>query len=185
MNKSCQDLRPMLSDYLDGILERKERSELEDHLQNCPDCQHEIETERQVINILTCLPYQICPERVTQKIEDATDSMGKPYPYKIKRQFHFDFYHWKPLYVGFALTLIVILILLKPFRPHNDGIEDSVSQEDLLKARNQAKWSLAYIAEVIHDAQKQAVDDVLMNELPKTFRKSIRSTFSIVKGEKK
>ena len=95
--------------------------------------------------------------------------------------------HWKPLYVGFALTLILLFILFKPFVTREDTVPVPVpvTQEELLKVKNQAKWSLAYIADKLQDVQKEAVEDVLMKKLPRTFRQSIRNTFSSSKGGKK
>jgi hypothetical protein len=76
-------------------------------------------------------------------------------------------------------------LLFKPFVPSEQSVPVTITQEEVFKARKQAKWSLVFVAGLIHETQKEVVEDVLIKELPKTFRKTIRNTFPIMKGGKK
>ena len=44
----CSKVREILFEYIDGTLSKSELSAIEEHLQNCPDCQLELEQIKRI-----------------------------------------------------------------------------------------------------------------------------------------
>ncbi len=70
-----------LSNYLDGELDASLRSDLEHHLQKCPDCRMVVNTTKKTIEIFcNCAPAPL-PEDVRARLHRALEE-------HLKRQTH-------------------------------------------------------------------------------------------------
>lgn len=57
----CYDIQALLSEYIDGVLDKQEKQNVEDHLKRCSNCQNELEELRETIGFIASLPEEIPP----------------------------------------------------------------------------------------------------------------------------
>lgn len=86
---TCKDFLKELTDYLDGVIDTRTRSELEEHLLWCPNCHVICDTTKQTIQIYRdAQPYEL-PESLRTRLQKAILSKCKcvklPKP-KLKRK---------------------------------------------------------------------------------------------------
>jgi hypothetical protein len=60
--------------------------------------------------------------------------------------------------------------------------EGRITHEEAYQARQRAKTSLAYVAQLIQSTEKDTVNDVLSKTLPKAIRKSIQRVVPVETG---
>lgn len=177
MNTKCDAIKPLFEQFLNGDLRRKERSKVKKHLQRCSNCRIELEKEQQIEAMLVTLPKFKCPEKVAQAIfkTTVTNKEWKFFP---------TFFGWKTAVVG-VVTLAIILFFVFYFNINlKNQIHIEYSQNEILKTRKQAKWSLVYAAQIIQKSERQVVDNVLINNLPQTVRDALKKTVPLFKGGK-
>jgi anti-sigma factor RsiW len=74
---TCKDFLKELTDYLDGAIDNRTRSELEEHLLWCPNCHVICDTTKQTIQIYRdAQPYDL-PESLRTKLQKAILSKCK------------------------------------------------------------------------------------------------------------
>ena len=61
---NCQDILENLNDYIDGELDRQLCSDIEAHIDSCPDCQIVVNTLKKTIQL-----YQLTSEEIDFPIE--------------------------------------------------------------------------------------------------------------------
>jgi len=71
----CEYIREMLSSYIDGMTSEKENKIIKAHLENCSQCQSELEHLRALCATLKNLPTPELPERFR---EDLHKRLGEP-----------------------------------------------------------------------------------------------------------
>ena len=67
----CNEIRELLSIYIDDMLEDELKSEVEKHIAFCPECKKEYEELKKLSQILSDLPEVPLPENFDQRIHDA------------------------------------------------------------------------------------------------------------------
>ena len=86
---TCKDFLKELTDYLDGAIDSRTRSELEEHLLWCPNCHVICDTTKQTIQIYRdAQPYEL-PESLRTRLQKAILSKCKcvtPAKLKAKRK---------------------------------------------------------------------------------------------------
>ena len=182
MNAPCREIRSLLDPFLDGDLRGKEKSRVRKHLKECPSCRSEVTKEREVVEMLTTLPEIRCPEKVVRRIEEATLDQEKKDSLLNRMKFFAESVHWRTVTVGVAAAAIVFLFVVHPYSDRDQPFQSPYSQEEVLKARNQAKWSLAHIAKMMNKTEREVVENVLLKKLPQTVRKSIRNAVPLFQG---
>lgn len=182
MNVPCLEIRSLFDQFLDGDLRKKERSRVKKHLKECPACRSELAKEREVGELFTALPEIRCPERVTRRIEEAT--LGRKTKDSLFRRIKVvgGSYHWRTVSVGVAVVALVFLFVVHPYINREPPVQGPYSQEEVLEARNQAKWSLAYLAKTMNRTEKEVIENVLLKDIPQTVRKSIKNAVPIFRG---
>ena len=181
MNVPCHNIRELLDDFLDGDLSRSEKSKIKRHLKGCPECRSELMRQRKTENYLKRLPLIHCPDSVIKQIERLTFGNGEGH--RKYRRFSLSLsptWRWVP--VGLAATAVIILLIFYPSLERDDPGSVSYSQEEVMEAKNKAKWSLAYIAKTVNRTEREVVENVLLKDVPKTLRKSIRKAVPILQG---
>jgi anti-sigma factor RsiW len=189
MNQQCRKTRSLFGPYLDGDLGPRAIRRVDGHLKDCPACRAELQVERQVVETFTTLPELACPERVERKImarlaEEPRKSglfdrlgqlLGSP--------------GWKT--VAACAAAFVVLMLFLPLAPEspvgtetalNTSEDGVISHEEAYQARQQARTSLAYVAHLIQNTEKETVNDVLTSKLPKAIRNSLQRVVAVKKG---
>ena len=182
MNVPCHEFREMLDLSLDGGLSRKERARLREHLKTCPSCRTAFEADREVINALSELTELPCDEGVIRRIEERTIGHRKK-PSRIMEMFFTrESSRWRILSVGLAASTIILLFALHPIFERKDIDTTQYTKEEITQAKDQAKWSLAYLANKLSETEKEVVENVLLKDLPKTVRKSIKNAVPLFRG---
>jgi predicted anti-sigma-YlaC factor YlaD len=182
MNAPCEDIRTLFESFLDGGLSKRERIRVKKHLKACPACRSELEREREVVDLLSALPEVKCPEGIVQKIEEETFGREKKKSHIKRWVFGGQRLRWGTLSVGVAVVAVIILLVVQPLGDRNQTNQVQYSQEEVEKAKDEAKWSLAYLARVVSETERNVVEDVLLKDVPSTVRKSIQKTIPIFGG---
>jgi anti-sigma factor RsiW len=73
----CLQLVALLSDYLDGRLSLEIRSDLEQHLNGCPECTAFVGTFRSTVSLLQSLTDQDLPEELRVRLRAFLDDRCK------------------------------------------------------------------------------------------------------------
>jgi len=184
MKKQCKDIHDLFESYLNGGLSRKYRSEFTDHLKNCPACRERLEQEKKINEVLRSFPHQACPESVTEAIFQQTVHQKRQRKAGHKREAIPVFIRQYAL-IGAASVAVVLLLVFHPFRNSDEfktRNNQKISQEELNTAREQAKWSLVYVAQNLKKGEKEAVEDVIMNKVPSTIKKAIEKAIPLFNG---
>ncbi len=189
MNQQCRKTRSLFGPYLDGDLGPRAIRRVDGHLGDCPVCRAEMQGERQVADTFTALPELLCSERVDRKImarlaeepqkrglfDRLGQLLGSP--------------GWKTVTACAAAFVVVMLFLpLAPESPVgtetalNTSEDGVISHEEAYQARQRAKTSLAYVAHLIQNTEKETVSEVLTSKLPKAIRNSLQRVVPVTKG---
>jgi len=67
----CEELRILISDYLDGELDVEVCAEFERHVAHCDRCQIVIRTTRRTISIYRQRPPQPVPDETARRLREA------------------------------------------------------------------------------------------------------------------
>jgi predicted anti-sigma-YlaC factor YlaD len=182
MKNQCREIRSLLDQFLDGDLPGKETSEVKIHLKECPSCRSELQKERGVIKMFEVLPELECPDKVLQNIETAIRDQERYESPIRKLRMVFESFRWQMVSVGVAAAAVLFLIVVSPFTEHKESIPVQYSLEQALEAQTAAKWSLAYAVKTMSTAEEDAVEEVFMEYLPTTMRRSIQNTKLLSSG---
>lgn len=179
MNVPCHEIADLMDAFLDGTLSRKEKSRVKKHLKACASCRTEWAEQREVEEILFRLPRLRCPEEVTQRIKSLTVGRGRVSPLgRLLMTGESLGWGWVP--VGLAATAIILVFVLHPLLDQKEPVP--YTQEEVIKAKNQVKWSLGYVAKTMNQTEREAVENVLFKNIPKIVRKSIKKAVPIFQG---
>ena len=178
----CYEIQILIEKLLNHEMARKERRDFRKHIHNCPDCRTELEKWQKVEKVLSGFPRQKCPNRVFDNIYSKTIGSEQKNIHRIRFRSFPGHAGWKWAGAAIALGLILLLAVIHPIVNQKKIEEISYSQQEALKAREQAKWSLTYVAQVLRKSEKTAIDNALMIELPQTVRKVVKNTLPILKG---
>lgn len=182
MKEQCKKFRDLFEPYLDGGLSKNLLSGFEDHLKNCPDCRKDLAQEKEFDTALRSFPRQSCPAQVTDQIYQKTvhqhTGSGLLHRFKTVR----PVFKLSYALIGAASIAAVLLLVFNPVRKNQDIKVHNYSQSELKIAREQAKWSLLYVAQNLKKGEKRAVDDVIMDKVPSTIKKAIKKAIPILNG---
>lgn len=64
----CDELRPALPDYLDGVAQDEICRAIEAHLSNCPDCKIHVDTLKKTIVLYRTAPPEVVSGEVHQRL---------------------------------------------------------------------------------------------------------------------
>jgi len=182
MDALCREIRSLFDPFLDGDLGREERVRVKNHLKACSACRSELAREREVETMLTSFPELACSEEVIRKIEATTLDREEKEPLTRSMRSVVESFHWRTVSVGVAVAVTVFLLVVRPFGERDEPMQVQYTEEEVLKVREQAKWSLAYVAKKMNKTERDVLQEVLLKDLPKTVRKSIQKTVPLFKG---
>lgn len=188
MSLQCDYFRKLFDDYINNdTLPAKQKKLITVHLKTCDACRKEYNKELKIMKAIKDIPLFHCPHRVVQRIENKTYGKNKEVNI-ISRLFNWIFIsHIKPISIGMATAIIIIIVTLSPFSPfthsRNEVEETMYTTEEIKKAKKEAELSLAYIGQIFNDENKKAVNSVLLDRFPKIIRKSLKNSINIVGGE--
>lgn len=68
---TCQELVELVTEYLEGALDARDRARFEEHVMTCPPCHAHIDQMRQTIGVIGRLPEDSIPESVESDLLEA------------------------------------------------------------------------------------------------------------------
>ena len=94
----CEQFLDLMSLYLDNELDKQTKSEFEQHLSQCKDCENELKNLEKIISSLNDIPLEELPDGFHEKV------MDKVIAEKTKPSSKFNYKH----YIGFAAAFAVV-----------------------------------------------------------------------------
>ena len=181
-NAKCQKIQALFEKYFDRSLKRKERSELEQHIEQCQECRSILKQEKYINDSLSDLPDLQCPQWVIERIKEATFQKRKHSSESRSPNFLLGFFRWQTVTVGVAVAAVLYLLFFNLRDAGNEPELTTYSQEIIEKASLQAKWSMALVAQILDNTEKRVVQEVLLKELPQSIRGCIRNGIPLIGG---
>lgn len=189
MNQHCRKTRSLFGPYLDRDLGPKVLQRMDAHLEACPECRAELKAEQQVADVFTGLPEMSCPKRVSQRITMRLAEEPKQQPLFHRLGLLIGSPGWKTVSACAAAMIVVMLFL--PLAPENQVAvdtaldssgDDRISHHEAYQARQRAKTSLAYVAQLLQDTEKETVNDILTKKIPKALKESLQRVVPVSTG---
>lgn len=161
--KTCPETKALLPDYLEGQLPAAMVSEVQSHLQACPECSAELEIEKQLRELLATMPLIACPAEVNERIlahivlEPTGRAAGKSQV------------PWRALTVLAAACLALFVFWTRPEtadQPQAAGPTEPPSAAEVEIAGQEARWALAQVAIVLSQHEATTIDQVFGRVIP-------------------
>lgn len=169
---TCLWVQGVIDSYIDKELAGVESSRLESHLAECSACAEELALARRVKSTLRTLPQQHCPDRVVAAALDQVESKAGPtkkyHPWAWVARWYGRRWQLAAVTAMFLTVLIAGLILMRPQRPTT-----TVSPEELARAEQQVKWTLAYVGHVGQRSASIVYEEVIESELEPLVKKGL------------
>ncbi len=182
MNMQCDEIQSLFERFLNKRIKREEKAHLKKHLEKCDDCRKALRMEEEIRKGLSHLPEIQCSEELIRRIQSRTWGIQEKESLAEKMRFFFQFRYWKIATVGVAVVVVAFLVIRNQEDLTNQVDFGSYTQEEILQAREEARWTLAYVDNKIDESEKKAVEDVFIDRLPKIVRDCIRNTVPLFKG---
>ncbi|MCK4251162.1 zf-HC2 domain-containing protein [candidate division WOR-3 bacterium] len=126
------DLRvELLSGYLDGELDKKQKAEIEKHLKECEACRKELEELRQ-------LDEHVRTAEIEEPSREFIFNINRRVLEKVKKKPRFRLFRFSPILAPAAVALLVFVVLININRPVSFASLD----ERILYAEVEAKKEL-------------------------------------------
>ena len=183
MNADCRKIQVLINDYLDGTLSPSAAEALQSHLSECAECNEGLEQEKQIISLVQTLPVQHVSSAVLRRIEARTVKQKRRTDPGIWIREKLLIPAWPKVAFGVAVVAIAAMMIWQPFSDPADHQNLSYTELDARSAKSQAKWSLAYISDLIRKTEKHVVTDILLKDMPGTLKKSLEKSLPILKGD--
>lgn len=165
--------------YVDGELPPDERATFERVLDDHPHWTQQVRQAKRIRNELNAMPVPACPPQVTQTVLAHTRSAGSPLNWStVWRQFwdRFDALtrlSWQP--VAAMATLVLIVVASVWVSPAPTDLETTrYSAAEVERAEAQAKWALAYVAQVGTETQGTLQREVFQEQIADPTRRALR-----------
>ena len=184
MSNICHDIEPLMDDYFEGCLRRRDRSRFFSHLKTCHVCHEVFQKEKDIVQQLRSLPVYACPDFIENMIRASTIQKAETLHRKGKKKVDWSFF-WKPAMAGAFAVAVILIFVLKPSQTVQEPVQISYTQEEIEIAREQAKYSLALVANTLKKEQERAVKDVVFKDFSQTIKKSVGIALPMLGGDKK
>ena len=180
MKETCKRVDRLLKYFLEGSLSEQEKTFIEKHLMECPDCLNtEADLKEKFLEVDP--PKNIkCPDSVEARVFSTIRDMKNEKAVKNKWGTLFG---WKGALAGVSVAVLFLLVVHLP-RPTSQSTQE-YSQEEIEKARAALKWTLAYSAQTVQKKENNAIDQVFGNYIPKSVQNSARKLLPLFDGGKK
>ena len=125
---SCNDVRELMFEYLDGELDSRTSAKLTAHLMDCRECQTELEGCRKLLDEIGKVDYHV-PEALHGNVMALVGCTAQDKPSKFKRVF--GSFGCRTAAIGTfaaACAVVAIVILNRGFINANSGIAEPVER---------------------------------------------------------
>jgi hypothetical protein len=175
MSKRCKEIRSLFDQLLDGDLAEQELSGVRKHLADCTACRSELQKEKEIITLFERLPELPCPESVHRAVRQNTFDRERSTAPVQKGTYRSRAFRWRLAYAGLAAAVIALLLIWTPLNQWRRPVQITYSPEEMQRTQTQARWSLLFTVATLNRTQKETVEAELIERLPSTLRKGIRS----------
>lgn len=169
--------------YVDGDLPADERDAFEAILAESPHWQAQVQHAQRIRDALHALPELTCPPQVTDAVlhetrRRANGSASTAWWTRLWRALETDgATGWRPALVGLALVLVVVTSIVV-----SDGWLDGdrsatptgYTEAEIEQAEAEAKWALAYVAQVSQKTSTTIERDVLEENVAAPMHRALR-----------
>ncbi len=149
MKNSCTEIRSSLKEYLGNKLEPEKQKQVELHLNECADCQAELEQEKELLALFENAPSQVCPRELVENLKAIPGDNSIALPVRKVSK-------WQYAGVKIAAAVAVaalLLIVCWPTTPVPEQIADR-SDLDQQQIAGELRWSLALTANFLLEARE-------------------------------
>lgn len=107
----CNEIRELLSLYVDNELSEKEMKQVESHFENCPDCKQEYLEVLEITELLREIPEEKIPEQFEFRLKKALAEEGKQIREKIQvtQMVEKKKYNWRMMSSIAAIFIVGII----------------------------------------------------------------------------
>lgn len=164
--RNCQDIQELLSFYIDDCLEPAEKAQLEEHLQECSQCQEELEALKKTINMFASLDEELIPpasfrRELREKLEKEQKDKKIGFSEKLINFFNRASYRaWIPLAAAAVLLIVVLPVIINGIGPL--GLQSAKEEAQKSMEFNEADNS--FDAAVKHPAGDRAQSEILLDK---------------------
>lgn len=107
VNMNCDDIKLMISEYLDNELTKEKESFLFTHLSSCDECREEFKMQNSIQYEVKIHQKEVS-EKFEQKVFDSIQNREKPFIQKW-------FTKPTPAYINYVLGIVIVVITLFSF----------------------------------------------------------------------
>jgi hypothetical protein len=117
---TCDVSGELLSGYLDGELDEKQKKELEEHLKTCQICRDELEELKKVDEYIRSL-------EVEEPSREFIFNLNHRIIARVKKKSWFPFFRFSPILVPATVAILVLIILVNIQQPSRlAGLDDRI-----------------------------------------------------------
>lgn len=165
---TCARAQVLLEPHLDGELSPARREQFEAHLRSCAGCREELMAAQALRSGLRALPRWRCPEEVLHKVlarveAEAGRSAGLAGSVAAGFVARLGAAIWRPALAAASIAALALGIGILARAPRTGA-----SAADLVRAEREARWALAYVAELTgRTAMQDVVGEVVAGVIGK------------------
>jgi len=147
--RDCNEVRDMLSLYIDDYLEPTEKADFLEHLEGCLECQRELQVLQEVVVMFNSLdeeeliPPASFRRELRSKLEKEQKASKVTYIDKAAKFFNKSFKSWMPLAAAAVLLLVIVPVLTNGFGLMNAKSAREEAKSDSAPSAPQRYGSLA------------------------------------------
>jgi len=154
----------MLERYLDDDLAPERAAQVAAHVQRCDTCRAELTAAERVQAGLRALPRDRCPEHVATTVLAQVAAESRRTAAAAPGQARWDWREWlrragwgswwRPALATASVAATALCIALLARQPEAPAAPDA----DLVRAEEEVRWALAYVAHVTRQASDAALE---------------------------
>jgi len=175
---NCQECQNFVDEYFHHELSFKIKQQVRGHLKGCSVCQTEYLQYEKMLQEISSLEIQPCPDEVTERVFQILNLADE-------KKIHFSFieniinflsrYRWKVVLTGATAVIVFFLILFYPKINRQTDIKQQYSEAEIRQATDQVKLALAYFSEITNRTQKIIEEQVLPHQVIEPMKSSIKT----------
>lgn len=185
MKWSCLDIQRNIDRYIEKDVKFGTRRRFKKHLEQCPECSQMMMTDQRVRDLLKEMPLQACPESVVGRIQAATYHSEIQNGIMQKLLVLRGYFTWRRMTLGAAFAAIVLFLWIKPWHMPEPEVSPAYSEEEIEKARMEAKWALGYTSKIVENKNRSVLEEVLFQDIPQTITESFKKALPVFQGGSK
>lgn len=112
MNNYCEGMKPLLSEYVDGVLDSRRAAEVENHLAECPDCSELVQSFRRNKSLMSALPLRQTSSSFDADLARRIAALNAPSPRRswlsgLADMFKYGSRTWRPAFAAVAAVGVI------------------------------------------------------------------------------